>query len=490
MPNTDIAKHNGLATVAVIDIGKTNIKLSAVTAQGKVLETYSITNTTLPAPPWRHHDLAGIGAWICETLAILCRQHQAIERIVTSGHGSSGILVGDLDNPADPELSTGAVLPMIDYEQTVPVEINDHYAALAGDYFDRGSAIMMGATHQARQLYWMEKTHPKQFQNAKWFLGMPQYWGWRLGGAAVSEVTYLGAQSQLWNTVRKSWSPIVAHQKWEHLMAPFAPAWQVIGRIQPELAKRFNFPKPLEILAGIHDSSANFYRYQAAGWGDATVISTGTWIVGLSRNTPPEDLKEHHGMTLNADVFGRPIGGVLTMGGKEYAHLMALEQAPHMPASPRQLSAIIKGGIMALPSFGKEEGLFPGSAGNGRITNLVNSLSKEPGFYSSLAVLYAALLTVECLDALKCHDRVVLDGSFLNDPLYASLVAAMRPDAGTFYNLDTYGVASGAALLATHEQTSSQPQVSLQQPEQFACPELIAYARKWRQQAHTKPDNT
>ena len=38
-------------------------------------------------------------------------------------------------------------------------------------------------------------------------------------------------------------------------------------------ARRYNLPPILKILCGIHDSSANFYRYQAAGLSDMTVVA-------------------------------------------------------------------------------------------------------------------------------------------------------------------------------------------------------------------------
>ncbi|PJN92560.1 hypothetical protein CNY89_28645, partial [Amaricoccus sp. HAR-UPW-R2A-40] len=46
----------------------------------------------------------------------------------------------------------------------------------------------------------------------------------------------------------------------------------------PEIAARTGLSPSTRVISGIHDSSANFYRYQAAGLTDFTVISTGTWI--------------------------------------------------------------------------------------------------------------------------------------------------------------------------------------------------------------------
>lgn len=56
-------------TVAVFDVGKTNIKLSAVSRDGTVLETLSMVNPVLPGPPWQHHDLKTMRSWLLDGCA-------------------------------------------------------------------------------------------------------------------------------------------------------------------------------------------------------------------------------------------------------------------------------------------------------------------------------------------------------------------------------------------------------------------------------------
>ena len=130
-----------MSNVAVLDIGKTNIKLSAVTPGGAILETVSTANRALAPPPYRHLDLAGIEDWLFHELPRLARRH-AVEAFVACGHGSAGVLVDQ----------SGPVMPMIDYENDVPAEVNEAYAALAGPVEERGSPVMAGAAHLARQL--------------------------------------------------------------------------------------------------------------------------------------------------------------------------------------------------------------------------------------------------------------------------------------------------------------------------------------------------
>lgn len=460
--------------LAVFDVGKTNIKLSAVDAGGRVLETLSLANPVREGPPWRHHDLAAIRAWLFDGLGALARRH-ALAGFVPVGHGSGGVLVWD-----DPDMGgDGAALPMIDYEQPLPEEVRRAYATLAGPFFDRGSALMHGATHQARQLFWMEREAPQAVASARWYLGIPQYWAWVMSGVAVSEASVLGAQSHLWNVPERRWAAIVPARGWGRLMPPFARAWERVGSIRPALAARHGLPPALAVFAGGHDSSVNFYRYQAAGLREATVISTGTWIVGLSGTTPLEMLDEHRGMTCNSDVFGAPLGGVLSMGGREYAAI-AGPDAPQVPVAVETAARLAARGTMALPSFGDSDSLFPGSAGRGRILGEPPATAAER---KALAVLYCALLTAECLDALGPGREVVLDGSFVREPLYPALVGAFAPGRRVRFSLDAYGVAAGAALLAGHGARTEPVPVDLSEPGALP-PVFTAYAQRWRAAVH------
>lgn len=463
-------------SVVVLDMGKTNIKLSVVSADGVVHEAVSRPNRVKSGHLWQHHDLSELSAWIFENLAAVAQRHP-ISSVVSSGHGSGGMLVG-----SDPDDGDGTVLPMIDYEQALPEGVRTGYAPQSGSFFDRGSTIMQGSTHQARQLYWMQQTDPAAVARASWFLGVPQYWAWRLSGVATCEASYLSAQSHLWNVVERTWTPIVRAHGWERLMPPFAKAWDAVGVIRPSLADRHGLPQGIKVFVGGHDSTLNYYRYQAAGFVDFTLVSTGTWIVGFSDNTSLAALDEERGMTCNSDVFGEPLGGVLTMGGREFAHILGSE-CPDGNANLDVVMRLVGRGTMALPSFGTGDGLFPGSAGRGCI---VGPLPQDGDERRALAILYCALLTVECVKVLGRNKQLVLDGSFLRDPLYPALVAAMLPDRQTFFNLDTTGVTSGAALLTGHRDRRSKVPIRLATPNDLGAfaPALLAYAEKWRSRAH------
>ena len=452
-------------TVAVFDVGKTNVKLMAVDPSGRILETVSTPNPVFPGPPYRHHDVLRLETWLTANLRVLGERH-SFDAIVATGHGSGGVLIDD----------DGPLMPMIDYEQDPPAEIEAEYRAIAGPFRDRGSPFMLGAAHLGRQMLWLERGWPEIFARAKAYLAHPQYWAWRLSGVAAGEVTSLAAQSHIWSAVDARPTRMAVERGWERLMPPLRPAWATLGPLKPDYVKATGLGPGTRVLNGIHDSSANLYRYQAAGLSNMTVVSTGTWIIPISDRPGPDFDVEQPGLSCNTDVYGNPLPGMLVMGGREYS---AVAGEAKGAASGTALGKLIATGTMALPSFGSDDCLFPGTSRRGSIAG---PLADDPSLRVTLAVLYTALLTDVCLDMVDTA-TVVLDGSFVRDPLYGAVIAALRPDRRILVNLDQYGTVAGAALLATHETRSAPAPLEVETPPRLDLPNLPAYARRWREQA-------
>ena len=367
-------------------------------------------------------------------------------------------------------------MPMIDYEDDVPVAVDDLYRSVAGDFRARGSRIMLGASHLARQMLWLESAWPDAFRHARYFLGLPQYWAWRLSGVAASELTVLGAQSHLWTVPERHFAPIVHTRGWAEKLPPILPAWATLGPLRPNLVLQTGLSSTTRVLCGIHDSSANFYRYQCAGLRDLTVVSTGTWIVALSDQAPLARLDEARGICCNADLQGNKLAGALCMGGREFA-LVAGQQPPGAQADATIVAGLIRRGRFAVPCFGEEDGLLPGRARRGRFVGDAPANAAER---LALAVLLVALLTDYLLDALSAVGDVVLDGTFCREPLYPSLVAGLRRSARVRCDLHGYGSAAGAALLAGHTTRSAPAPLMLQTVPAADLAELADYRARWR----------
>ncbi len=131
------------------------------------------------------------------------------------------------------------------------------------------------------------------------------------------------------------------------------------------------------------------------------------------------------------------------MGGRDYAAI-AGDQPTGALGDGAVLARLVARGTMALPAFGPDDGLFPGRAGKGCVVGPAPEGAAER---LALAVLQVALLTWTCGDVLAPGQDWVLDGSFLREPLFAPLVAALRGGGRVLVNDEPYGIAAGAALL-------------------------------------------
>ena len=102
--------------VAVLDIGKTNVKLALVAADGPAEIALRIApNPPAMTGPYPHHDVAAIWDFVLDGLSALHREH-GIDAISVTTHGATAALVRD-----DGTLA----LPVLDYEHGGPDTVRD-----------------------------------------------------------------------------------------------------------------------------------------------------------------------------------------------------------------------------------------------------------------------------------------------------------------------------------------------------------------------------
>src|SRR5579862_6605997 len=173
--------------VAVIDIGKTNVKVVCFDDVGAMLFERSTPNVPLPAPPYLHADTEAIWAFLLDALGEAARAVR-ITAIVPTTHGCAGAFVDDV----------GLVLPVLDYEEARVEEIEPSYAAIRPPFSRTLSPPLPNGLNQGRQIAWQMREFPEAVARAQHYLTYPQYWAWRLSGIAAGDVTMLGAHSDLW----------------------------------------------------------------------------------------------------------------------------------------------------------------------------------------------------------------------------------------------------------------------------------------------------
>jgi sugar (pentulose or hexulose) kinase len=452
--------------VAVLDVGKTNVKLLAVAPDGKILSSRSAPNAVRWGEPYPHCDTEHIWRWMMAALADLGEAF-AIAAIVPTGYGSTAALVaGD-----------ALVLPIMDYEAEPPRRIAAAYAEVAPWFEECCCPIHPAGLTLARQLFWQSRAFPEHFRRARWILPFAQYWSWGLCGVPASEVTSLGAQTQLWNPRERDLSTLAKNEGWDELLPPLRYAWETLGTLQLEVAERCALPQGTPVLCGIHDSSANYARYLAAGLDDFTLISTGTWLITFNTALPLAGLDPLRDTVSNTDLLGRAVACARFMGGREHALIAGRD--PERPAIA-DVEALIAAGTVALPSFTDSGGPYPKSGGRGLIAG---PQPRGRRARAALASLYVALMASASLDLLRSSNRLIVDGGFVDDPLLAPLLAALRPHQRVALSGQREGTAIGAALLWRWQEREGPVPLDL---KEVAAPEvagLAAYAARWREAA-------
>jgi sugar (pentulose or hexulose) kinase len=400
--------------IAVIDVGKSNAKLSFVDAEtGLTLWRVKRANEAVHASDLRQLDLVGIERWLLEMFKAAPHKDR-VSVIVPIAHGAAAVLVDE----------QGAVLAAPDYEDpkfaTVSQEYESHRDAFEHTY---SPSLPLGL-NLGRQLYFLECKRHELFARARHALLHPQYWAWRFSGVMASEVTSLGSHSDLWRPREKGFSELAQDQRWTRLFPPLRFAGDTLGTITADVAKATGLRPACRVSCGTHDSNASYLQHLLAydGEGPFCVISSGTWTVTMANDTDLTKLSAERDMLANVDVFSSPVGTARFMGGREYEAIAQSTALPHREA----LKVVLRQQSMAVPSFAAG-GPFPEVRGLLLRADDLNGPER-----AALATLYVALMTDLAMDSLGAGGDIFLDGPLASNPLFGSMVAAWHPHRRVF----------------------------------------------------------
>ena len=419
------------AGTVVLDIGKTNAKLTLIDAAGRTLAEVRTPNTVRSAGLYPHHDTDRLWGWMLGQLRELSSLAE-IRAIVPVTHGATAALIDD----------AGLVLPVLDYEH-VPGDAADEarYGSLRPPFDESGSPRLPAGLNLGRQLAWLQARFPAEFARARHVLMYPQYWAWRLCGVAASEVTSLGCHTDLWRPAQGGFSSLVERQGWLPLFPPRRDAWARLGTLLPDVAAHAGLPADCEVVCGIHDSNASLLRHLLTlqQSGPCTVLSTGTWLIAAALGSATKPLVEAQDMLANCNVFGDAVPCMRFMGGREFGAIAGPKPAAFQAADVERLIAQQS---MALPCFAETGGPFAGQAGR-----VEGAAPQTDAQRAALATLYVVLMTDHCLDALGAAGRVVVEGAFTANPWFGPLLAGLDDGRTVSVSDDSSGTTCGAWLL-------------------------------------------
>jgi sugar (pentulose or hexulose) kinase len=420
--------------VAVLDVGKTNVKAALVDLEaGREIDVRIRPNAVLTDGPYPHFDVDAIFDFFLVSLGGF---HAAFgfDAISVATHGASGALLGD----------EGLALPVMDYEFRYPAAIDEAYGALRPPFSETFSPRLPGGLNLGAQLHYQKTRFPQRFRSAKTVVTYPQYWGWRLTGAAATDPTSLGCHTDLWRPKQGVFSDLAAALEIDDRLAPVRRPSDVLGPLRDDLATRLGLLRSVPVHCGIHDSNASLLPHLVERQAPFSVVSTGTWVVTFSVGGDLEHLDPDRDTLANVDAFGRAVPSARFMGGREFEILTAGRGA----ATPEAVRRVVEGRILFTPSVVPRSGPFPRA--KHRTLNASAPLNDDEKHVS--ASLYAALMTATCVALTGGAGPILLEGPFARNPLYVEALSKASGRAVIGCSGAT-GTSLGAAMLGRMSST-------------------------------------
>ena len=410
------------SSVAVLDIGKTNIKVLAFDEQGNVVAQASRANAALPANsvcPYLHLDAEGAWAFLIEGLTEIAAA-APIDAVSITTHGAAGVLVDD----------EGAVLPPMDYEWEGCDVDDEAYAAVRPPFDETFSPNLARGLNLGRQLFYFFRHHPAEFAQGARIPDLPPILGLAaLRGDGVGD-DLAGLPQRPMEAARGGFFQSGRPPGVER---PFPALTQGLGEARPCQGGSCGGDRTSSSRA----SALRRARFQRRA--RSLPCRTKRPVHGAFDG----NLGHHHGSRRQGQARPRRRhAGERRCEGRAGAHrsLHGRTRVCHprrrragagqrKPTSP----AIVARGALALPSFSDQGGPFAG-----RMGRILGPQPTTAAGRTALATLYAALVTANVLERLQAPGELIIEGGFAQTPRLRE--RACRIDAGSARRRGDVGV--------------------------------------------------
>ncbi len=443
------------SVVAVLDIGKTNKKVSLYDRSFAVLRE---ERTTVEAKEWNGievEDTERVLTWFRETLKAFSGEFK-IRAIAITTHGATFVLLDEEGKLALPVISYTA-----ERGAEVQQEFYDEFGSVEELHRSTGSADI-GFANMAKVLYFVKTRLPEAWKKCRSALFYGPYFSYELTGVHGLEPTFPGNHSYFWDYERDGWSDVAHKLGADKLFGnKVSRPWDNLGTVKPELAEECGLPMDCKVALGIHDSNANYLPYIALGYDDFLLNSTGTWAVMMrtsdSRQLSDEEIAAK--VFFNQDALGRPVRTSLITSGMDYDAFRALT-AEKDEGDVEALQAVIaERSLFVVPGVLENGTAFPGQAPRvvqGETVQPLSDLQEAGGtpftglgqqYYAALN-LGLAIATAKMLETCGIGEgtTVFIEGGFSKNASYCSLLATLCPKQQFALTSMTEGTSFGAAL--------------------------------------------
>ena len=441
----------------VLDIGKTNVKLTFVdSSNNKTIKFFKTKQKNIYRHGIKILNSNSIFEWALKKITYIERKHN-LDKFVCTAHGTSIALISYDDKE---------LLACTDYEYKFDKLFNS-YKKIAPKFNESFSPFLENGLNIGQQIYYLYKKKQKLIKETKYILNYPQYIVWKLTSSFSSEISYVGCHTHLWDFKRNKLSSFVKKIKLEKKFPKIRKAWDTIG--QRKIGE-----SNLKIINGIHDSNASYLYFKNSDIKNFTLVSTGTWYIIFNQKTPLKNLNPSLDMLANIDVFGKPVPTMRFMGGREYDHLMGVFKISNKTRAIKNFSFH---NYLIYPSY---------ASGGGFSINKINigfyeGLNKGQIYY--LICLYISFVINFCLNQMRSSNTIILDGPITKNITIMKILSSLRKKQIVLKNKREIGTTLGATNLFNIKKKNKLQTVVI---KKYQNQSLQAIYKNWEQSLYKK----
>ena len=441
----------------VLDIGKTNVKLTFVDSiNNKTIKFFKTKQKNIYRHGIKILNSNSIFEWALKKITYIGRKHN-LDKFVCTAHGTSIALISYDDKE---------LLACTDYEYKFDKLFNN-YKKIAPKFSESFSPFLENGLNIGQQIYYLYKRKQKLIKETKYILNYPQYIVWKLTSSFSSEISYVGCHTHLWDFKRNKLSSFVKKIKLEKKFPQIRKAWDTIGRKQIGKSN-------LKIINGIHDSNASYLYFKNSDIKNFTLVSTGTWYIIFNQKTPLKNLNPSLDMLANIDVFGKPVPTMRFMGGREYDHLMGVFKISNKTRAIKNFSFH---DYLIYPSY---------ASGGGFSISKINisfyeRLNKGQIYY--LICLYISFVINFCLNQMKSSNTIILDGPITKNITIMKILSSLRKKQIVLKNKREIGTTLGATNLFNIKKKNKLQTVVI---KKYQNQSIQAIYKNWEQNLYKK----
>ena len=441
----------------VLDIGKTNVKLTFVDSiNNKTIKFFTTKQKNIYRHGIKILNSNSIFEWALKKITYIGKKHN-LDKFVCTAHGTSIALISYDDKE---------LLACTDYEYKFDKLFNS-YKKIAPKFNESFSPFLENGLNIGQQIYYLYKRKQKLIKETKYILNYPQYIVWKLTSGFSSEISYVGCHTHLWDFKRNKLSSFVKKIKLEKKFPKIRKAWDTIG--QRKIGE-----SNLKIINGIHDSNASYLYFKNSDIKNFTLVSTGTWYIIFNQKTPLKNLNPTLDMLANIDVFGKPVPTMRFMGGREYDHLMGVFKISNKTRAIKNFSFH---NYLIYPSY---------ASGGGFSINKINigfyeGLNKGQIYY--LICLYISFVINFCLNQMRSSNTIILDGPITKNITIMKILSSLRKKQIVLKNKREIGTTLGATNLFNIKKKNKLQTVVI---KKYQNQSLQAIYKNWEQNLYKK----